>query len=147
VTIVVPCRNEAATIARTLQGLVGLDYPDYRVLVVDDASTDGTVEAVRPFIDRLPPFHLLRLDRNLGKAAALNAALGLLTTPLFLVIDADTVVAQRSLRHFARPFLRQPRLAAVTGNPLPENRRGLLGNVQTAEFAAIIGLKIGRAHV
>lgn len=140
VTIVVPCRNEAAAIARTCRNLCRLDYPDYRVLLVDDASTDGTAEAVRPFLDEFGFFHLLRLTRHHGKAGALNAALGLVTTPLVLVLDADTALGERSLGCFVRPFLRQPRLGAVTGNPLPQNRAGLLGNLQAAEFAAIIGL-------
>jgi len=140
VTVVVPCRNEAAAIARTCRNLCRLDYPDYRVLLVDDASTDGTAEAVRPFLDEYGFFHLLRLTHNHGKAGALNAALELVPTPLMLVVDADTVLDERSLHRFVRPFLRQPRLGAVTGNPLPQNRAGLLGNLQAAEFAAIIGL-------
>lgn len=140
VTVVIPSRNEAASIIRTLDHLSELDYPDYRVLVVDDGSTDGTVAAVQPYIERMPFFHLLRMEENLGKAAALNAALSIMNTALFLVVDADTIIQRDSLHHFVRPFLSQPRLAAVSGHPLPENRRGLLGNVQTAEFAAIIGL-------
>ncbi len=139
-TILVPCHNEAKAIARTCRSLANLDYPDYSVLIVDDGSTDDTAAVVRPFLAELPFFHLLRLEANRGKAAALNVALELVTTPLVLVLDADTVLEEQSLRHFVSPFLRQPRLGAVTGNPLPSNRSGLLGNLQTAEFAAIIGL-------
>jgi len=140
VTVLVPCRNEEALVARTCCRLAALDYPDLRVLFIDDASTDRTVAVLRPYLREHPSFHLLRLRTNLGKAAALNAGLALVRTPLTLVIDADTLLAEDAVRYLAEPFLRKPRLGAVTGNPLPLNRGGLLGSLQAAEFSSIIGL-------
>ncbi|MDI6711276.1 MAG: glycosyltransferase [Bacillota bacterium] len=141
VTILVPCHNEAASIAATCTGLQLLDYPDYRVVFIDDASTDDTAAVIRRFLPSNPNFHLLRLTQNQGKAQALNCALATsVTTPVTVVIDADTLLTPRALRYLVAPFCRQPRLGAVTGNPLALNRKNILEKLQTAEFASIIGL-------
>ncbi|WP_243174915.1 glycosyltransferase [Desulfofundulus sp. TPOSR] len=140
VTILVPCHNEEATIGATCDSLQRLDYPDYRVIFIDDASTDRTVDIVKGYLAKVPYFHLLRLEENRGKAGALNAALDFVQTPLVMVQDADTHLDREALKWLAAPFLRQPRLGAVTANPIPRNRRGFWGNFQAAEFASIIGL-------
>jgi len=140
VTVLVPCRNEEATIAATCENLRRLDYPDYRVIFIDDASTDRTAEVIRGYLAEVPYFHLLCLQENRGKAGALNAALAFVETPLVVVQDADTHLGREALKWLAAPFLRQPRLGAVTANPIPRNRRGFWGNFQAAEFASIIGL-------
>ncbi|AOQ23155.1 Poly-beta-1,6-N-acetyl-D-glucosamine synthase [Moorella thermoacetica] len=140
VTVLVPCHNEEVTIAATCENLRRLDYPDYRVLFVDDASADRTAEIIRDYVAAVPYFHLLRLEENRGKAGALNAALGLVETPLVMVQDADTRLGADALKWLAAAFTRQPRLGAVTGNPIVMNRQGFWGKFQAVEFASIIGL-------
>lgn len=141
VTLLVPCHNEAATIATTCWTLARLDYPHYRVIFIDDASTDATASIIREFATKIPYFHLLRLTENQGKAGALNCALvTAVNTPLVVVIDADTLLDPQTLKWLVAPFTRQPRLGAVTGNPLVFNRGNLLEKLQAAEFASIVGL-------
>lgn len=141
VTVLVPCRNEASSIEATCRALRYLDYPDYRVVFIDDASTDGTADIIRQWVKRVPVFYLLQLTKNVGKARALNCALAVaVNTPVTMVIDADTILAPGALRWLIAPFTRQPRLGAVTGNPIVLNRSNLLEKMQAAEFASIIGL-------
>jgi len=139
-TVLVPCHDEEASIAETCRALSELDYPHYEVILIDDASTDGTVGEIEPWLASCPHFRLIRLEENQGKARALNAALSVVSSPLTVVIDADTLLAPDALRHLAAPFGRQPRLGAVTGNPIVFRRRNLLEKLQAAEFASIIGL-------
>src|SRR5688572_13315895 len=72
ITITVPCYNEAANIGETLDRLLALDYPaDHRqILVISDASTDGTDDIVRGYANR--GVELLRLPDRRGKSAAEN---------------------------------------------------------------------------
>jgi glycosyltransferase involved in cell wall biosynthesis len=85
-TVVVPCFNEAPTIAITLKRV--LDSPlTGEVLVVDDGSTDGSAETVERLDD--PRVRLLRQDRNQGKGAALRRGFAEATMPFVLVQDAD----------------------------------------------------------
>src|ERR671911_2569674 len=66
VAVVVPAHDEERLIATTLAGIP--DFVD-RILVVDDASTDGTAEAVRASAD--PRVELVSRDRNGGVGAAI----------------------------------------------------------------------------
>jgi GT2 family glycosyltransferase len=71
VDVVVVARNHAGTLAATLAGLAAQSAPPARVVVVDNASTDGSRDVVRRFADRLP---LESIDSavNLGFSAAAN---------------------------------------------------------------------------
>lgn len=99
VTIVLPVYNEAAVIGETLEALLASDYPADRrhVLVVSDASTDGTDDIVRTFTSR--GVRLLRLDRRAGKTAAENAALPLIADDLVVNTDASVRVHPAAIRH------------------------------------------------
>ncbi len=141
VTILVPCYNESASIAVTCTSLMLLSYPNYRVIFIDDASTDDTAAIIRSFIPFNQNFHLLNLTQNCGKARALNYALTTsVTTSITVVTDADTLLTPEALKYLVAPFCNQPRLGAVTGNPLALKRSNILEKLQTAEFSSIIGL-------
>lgn len=141
VTLLVPCHNEAVSLDATCSALSKLSYPDLRVVFIDDSSTDNTVDLIRKWLPKVPFFHLLRLTSNQGKAKALNCGLqGAVHTPITVIIDADTLITTDTLKWLVAPFTYQPRLGAVTGNPLVYNRDNLLENLQTAEFASILGL-------
>src|SRR6185436_3031021 len=74
VTITVPIYNAAASIRSTLERLLELDYPreKLQILVISDASTDGTDEIVRSMSNR--GIEMLRLPVRRGKTAAENAS-------------------------------------------------------------------------
>src|SRR4051812_603194 len=77
VTVTVPVYNAASSIRATLDRLIALDYPRDRLqlLVLSDASTDGTDAIIREFIPRGVEFS--RADERRGKTAAENAAVSL----------------------------------------------------------------------
>lgn len=140
VTILVPCHNEASTIAFTCSNLRSLNYLNYNVIFIDDASTDDTLRVLNRFASEVPFFNIIQLTKNKGKAGALNAALYFVSTPYVLILDADTVLDKDALKHFIEAFLSNGSIAAVTGNPMPLNRTNFLSKLQTAEFMSIIGL-------
>jgi cellulose synthase/poly-beta-1,6-N-acetylglucosamine synthase-like glycosyltransferase len=122
VAVVVPAWNEAAVIGRTLDTLMRLDYPEdrVRVYVVDDASTDETPAVVRAKAEEYPRrvFHLRREHGGEGKAHTINHGLRRIREEAWyeavLVIDADVIFTERSLRRMAR-HLAIPDVGAVTG--------------------------------
>lgn len=140
ITILVPCHNEGKTIAPTCKSLLNLDYSSYKVIFIDDGSTDDTVDILREFTNMTSNYHLLIIEDNKGKAHALNIALELVKSDFVLIIDADTIIRQDALQHYLRPFKYHDNLGAVTGNPIPINRNTLFAKFQTAEFMSIIGL-------
>jgi glycosyltransferase involved in cell wall biosynthesis len=92
-TVVIPAFNEAAGIAGVAEGVLAALDPvsELRadVLVVDDGSTDETASAVRVLMGREPRVGLLKLRRNFGKEAAIQAGLAHATGDAVVVMDGD----------------------------------------------------------
>lgn len=140
VTILVPCYNEAKVMDKTCQHLQYLNYPQYEVLFLDDASTDTTVDIIRKYVQKVPQFKLHTLPQNAGKANALNVGLQMVDTPLVLVLDADTHLDSNTLYWMVRMHKENPHRGAVTGNVFIKNKASALAKLQAAEFTCIIGL-------
>jgi GT2 family glycosyltransferase len=85
-----------------------------RVVLVDDASTDGTAAAVGT---ALPEVTVIRLRRSMG-AAARNAALRALDTPYVALCDDDSWWSAGALTRAADLLDRHPRLAVINGHIL-----------------------------
>jgi glycosyltransferase involved in cell wall biosynthesis len=83
VTIVTVVRNRAPTLARTIESVLAQTYPEVECIVIDGASTDGTVEVLRRYADRLA-YWISEPDRgisdafNKGTAVASGDFVGLL---------------------------------------------------------------------
>ncbi|MEU4803020.1 glycosyltransferase [Actinosynnema sp. NPDC023587] len=97
VTVVVPARDEAANIDRCLRGLRGQDYPGLRIVVVDDASEDGTADLVRRHVEEDPRVELVPSDGPpsgwAGKVHALHLGAERAESDWLLFVDADTEAA------------------------------------------------------
>jgi glycosyltransferase involved in cell wall biosynthesis len=92
ITVLLPALNEAPNLVevvpRTLQVLQSLT-PLYEVVVVDDGSHDGTADAMAELGTRYPELRLLRLRRNYGKSAALQAGFDHARGEVIVLMDAD----------------------------------------------------------
>ena len=120
ISVVVPSFAEKATIGRTIEALLALDYPDYEVIVVTDGSPDITPEIVKRYFNH-SRIRLLEKKVNEGKAMALNDALPMCRGEIIVMLDADIVATPSLLRDLGKHFV-SPRVGAVTGNPRVENR-------------------------
>ncbi len=138
VTILIPAFCEGRVIRRTLEGVLAIDYPNREVLVIDDASTDDTVDEVMPFVER-GDVRLIRKRFNEGKAMALNDAMPCARGELVLIMDADAYPDPQILNYLV-PHFESVRVAGVTGNPRVANRGSFLAKLQLIEFASIVGL-------
>ncbi|MCZ0943567.1 MAG: glycosyltransferase family 2 protein [Gammaproteobacteria bacterium] len=104
-SVVIPCFNEAGTIAEVLTRVRRAPFPGAKeIVVVDDGSTDGTGEALRgllaPQID-----HLVVHPVNQGKGAAIRSALEAATGDLVVVQDADFEYDPDQYASLAAPIL------------------------------------------
>lgn len=138
VSVLVPAYNEQARIRETVLACLALDYPDYEVVVVDDGSTDGTVDELKDLVTSGAVRLVCKLT-NEGKAMALNDAIPCLTGELVLIVDADARPDRQALRYLV-PHFESARVAAVTGNPRVVERHTLLAKLQVMEFTSIISL-------
>lgn len=114
ISIVVPAYNEEHAIRRTIEALLGLDYPVDRrqILIVSDASSDGTDDVVREFAHR--GIELLRLPVRSGKTAAENAALPHLRGGIVVNTDATIRILPTALKPLIRVF-QDPTIGVASG--------------------------------
>ena len=145
VTVLIAAYNEEGHIEDTIDGCLGIDYPNYEVVVVNDGSTDKTLAKVERYV-AANKVRLFNKTINEGKAMALNDAIPFTTGEILVMIDADAVPDPQLIRMIV-PHFRSPRVGAVTGNPRVRNRRSLLCKLQAIEFASIVSLQRRGARV
>ena len=140
IALLAPAYNEAMTIIESVRSLLSMRYPEFEIIVINDGSTDQTLEllidtfALAPtqgrdyelvvdhalilglYTSSLHP-RLLVIDKdNGGKADALNAGLNLATAPIVCSMDADSLLEPDALLRAVQPFLEDPqRVVAVGG--------------------------------
>jgi len=136
VAVLIPAYNEEKVIERTIQGALDSDYPNLRVIVIDDGSKDRTLEiARRAFAAEEAAGRVLILTKpNGGKAEALDFGLEHIgNAELFVGIDADTIIAPDAIARLVPHFL-NPKVAAVAGNAKVGNRVNLWTRWQALEY-------------
>jgi len=88
VSVVIPVFNERNTVEQLVNAVRGADLAEIEIIVVDDASTDGTQQVLREKISSLVN-QIIYQPRNLGKGAAVRAGFAAATGDVILVQDAD----------------------------------------------------------
>jgi cellulose synthase/poly-beta-1,6-N-acetylglucosamine synthase-like glycosyltransferase len=145
ISILLPARNDARTIEEAVRSLLELDYPTLEVVVVNDDSSDGTLDRLIAEFElraskrtpigsvspgsvrcvygspRLPALTVLDLARPGGRARAASMALAYARHPLVLVADSDTVLERETLVRLALPFYEDDSVAGVLGVVRPSN--------------------------
>ena len=86
VTVIIPCYNAAAYVARAVQSALAQTHPDMEAIVVDDASSDDPASALAGFGDRVT---LIRQRINSGPSAARNEGLRRASGDVVAFLDAD----------------------------------------------------------
>ena len=147
VSIMVPARNEAVVIRRTIEALLALDYPAARlqIVIVNDGSTDDTAAIVNETAATDGRVRCVTVPAEVsgrGKAAALNLAFPMVAHELIAIYDADNRPEPASLRTLVSALARDPTLAAAVGKFRCLNRdRNLLTrfiNIETLAFQWIV---------
>jgi cellulose synthase/poly-beta-1,6-N-acetylglucosamine synthase-like glycosyltransferase/spore germination protein YaaH/peptidoglycan/xylan/chitin deacetylase (PgdA/CDA1 family) len=135
VAVLVPAYNEETVIVRTIRSVLNSDYKNLHVIVIDDGSSDRTVEVARDaYATEIAAGRVQVLTKpNGGKAAALNYALDRLTEEIYVGIDADTVIATDAISKLI-PHFEDPRIGAMAGNAKVGNRVNLWTRWQALEY-------------
>jgi cellulose synthase/poly-beta-1,6-N-acetylglucosamine synthase-like glycosyltransferase len=165
ISVLVPARNEEKGIVESVRSLLALDYPELEVIVVNDGSTDATLEVLRGSFDlmrtsilhvsEIPtmPVHAVYLsarDRRLlvldkascgRKADALNAALNAASSPFVCAVDADAVLEHDALLRVMAPALTDPGRVIASGGIVR------IANGSTIEGGAVRQVRLPRSLI
>ena len=108
-SVYIPCYNAASYLERSITGLLNQTRPPDEILIIDDGSTDNTVEIASRF-----PVRVIRHAKNKGLAAARNTAFANASFELVGAIDADVLPAPDWLEHLSKHF-DDPNVAGTGG--------------------------------
>ena len=127
VSIIIPCFNEEEWIQKTILSCTNQNYPTDKleVIVVDDRSSDHSVEKIRELIDRMEKseeegfrirerISYIVQPQNAGKREALAAGLRKAKHEFVVFVDSDSFLDPFAIRNLVQPF-KDPKMAGVTG--------------------------------
>jgi len=138
ISILVPAYNESSNITESVESLLKLEYPDHEIIVINDGSSDDTLEQLISYFDlektdlfyeetvehqsirgiyKTPEFPILTVidKENGGKADALNAGLNVSESDLVCSIDADSILEQDVLKKLIQTFIQHKNTVAAGG--------------------------------
>ena len=140
VSLLVPAYNEEVTICKTIESLLATDYKQYEIIIINDGSTDSTFEVIeqkyklkhiyKPMKRSIETKDILSVYKgevnnvfitvinkvNGGKADALNVGINYAKYPIFITIDADSILEKGAVRNIIVPFMKNKKTIAVGGN-------------------------------
>jgi len=156
-SILVPAYNESESIISNIHSLLELNYFSYEVIVINDGSTDDTLEKIIEAFQlrsiEYPPVQFLKtsvviqvymnyhkypnlkvIDKcNGGKADALNVGINYSSYPYFITIDADSLLDKDALVRLSYAFMEDDTTIAVGGIVRPVNGSTVV-NGEVTEF-------------
>jgi cellulose synthase/poly-beta-1,6-N-acetylglucosamine synthase-like glycosyltransferase len=139
ITIIAPAHNEEKSIRVAVRNLLGIDYPELELIVVNDGSKDRTFEEIREEFQlravravyipvaasaRVRGLYRSEVDRRLlvvdkepggSKADAVNAGLNAATSPYVCVVDSDSLLERDALLRIMLPVLADPKRVIAVG--------------------------------
>ncbi|NJC24485.1 cellulose synthase/poly-beta-1,6-N-acetylglucosamine synthase-like glycosyltransferase [Arthrobacter pigmenti] len=140
ISVIIPAYNESTVIATSVRSVLDLRYPDHEVVIVNDGSTDdtlqilidsyGLVEDPRDVLIKVPVRGQVRAvyrardaalpivvidTENSGRSDSLNMGLNAASKDLVVMVDADSLLDPDSLLVVSKPFTDDPERVIATG--------------------------------
>jgi glycosyltransferase involved in cell wall biosynthesis len=123
ISVVIPSFNHQQFVGETLASVLSQTFADFEIVITDDGSSDGTVEAIREFSDSR--IDLLALEKNNGAAAALNSSIRRSRGEFICYLSSDDKFLPGKLEQQLDFLRKNSSLAATFGMPNFIDDRGL----------------------
>lgn len=115
VDVIIPAYNAAKHLAEAVEGVVRQDFEDWRIILVNDGSTDETATIAAQYQQRLGARMVVITQSNAGLPAARNAAIRASDAEFLAILDADDVWLPCRLRESLQTFASHPEVGISYG--------------------------------
>ena len=124
IAVVMPAFNEEDAVAASIRSLLAVDYPAAKleIVVVNDGSTDNTLQEIRSVAAGSSIVHVIDFPENQGKRAAMAAGIRATRAAVITFVDSDSSLERNALRRIVRGFA-DPRVGAIAGHAEVQNSR------------------------
>lgn len=138
-SICIPNYNYARYIGETIQSVLNQTYPHFEIVVVDNASTDNSVEVVKSFRD--PRIKLFVNQYNVGFAPNLDRAAQRASNPYIIMLSSDDLMKPMALEVYADILARLPDPATpfllVSSIDVIDSEGKLIGQMSRSSYYSI----------
>ena len=150
ICVMIPAHNEEAVIEKTIENIMAVDYQDFEIFVIDDRSTDNTVEVLHSLEAKYKnKLRVLVRDKDAfpGKSAVLNDALKLCDKEVICVFDADAKI-KKDFFKVLLPYLAPEDIGAVQSRKIIINKdENFLTRCQNNEYTLDSHFQLGRDSI
>ena len=143
VDVAIPCYQYGRFLRDCVESVLRQDYPHLRVVIIDNASTDDSVEVAEQLAREDARVEVIAHARNLGQHASFNEAIDWASSEYFLLLCADDLMLPGCLSHAVAILERHPEAGFVYGDALRLDLEGPLpdlgGVVERATWQVLPG--------
>jgi hyaluronan synthase len=136
VAFIIPCMNEEHDIINTIAKCFQVDYPmnKVEVIVINDGSTDGTLDVLKSLKKIYPNLRVVDFPKNQGKRWAMAVGFEVCRSEIVIQLDSDSYVDINTFRSLIKPF-QNAKVGAVCANGIPQNAdQNIITRMQTAYY-------------
>ena len=107
VTFIIPCKNEELAIEKTITKCFEADYPKNKieVIVINDGSTDRTLEIIMALKKRLTELVVVNWKKNRGKREGMAEGFRMAKGEIVIQLDSDSYIDPKTIRSLINPFI------------------------------------------
>lgn len=122
ISVIIPTHNRSTLLCNAIESFINQDYPNdkYEIIIVDNASTDGTKQAIEKYLNNTSPVIRYIYNDKLGLHYSRNQGAIEAKNKILYFADDDVIAAKNMLTEICVPFLFDKRVATVTGRVLPK---------------------------
>jgi len=131
-TAAIICYNRATMVRDSIESVLRQDFDDYELVLVDDASTDGSADVIREYADRAT---VVVREQNGGEMAARNSAMSAARGEYVCFLDSDDQWFPWTLATYAKAIERHGRPTIVGGKMFPFRDAAEVHKVEQAPYA------------
>ncbi len=143
ISLVVPFKNEEENLAQLLEGIAAQTHPNFELILVNDNSTDNSLQIIEKYTSNISQLRLLNASGN-GKKNALKEGISFAKGELIVCTDADCTPSKSWLQAIAQ-YQEKQNCDLIIAPVILEAKQSLFSKMQALEFTSLIATGAGAA--